>query len=81
MKVGVGRRFLSSFYRLRFSATPNNQLRPPALSQASSRSFLATTTLPPCRKSLAIRTIKTLSKQMPAASPDFEHFFRYTSRR
>ncbi|EAW11438.1 phosphotransferase family protein [Aspergillus clavatus NRRL 1] len=40
-----------------------------------------TATLPTYRKSLAIRTIKTLSKQMTAASPEFEHFFRYTSGR
>jgi hypothetical protein len=81
MKAGVGRRFLSSFCKLRSRAAHDNQLRTPALSQTSSRSFLTTTTLPPCRKSLAIRTIKTLSKQMPAASPDFDHFFRYTSGR
>ncbi|OKP10478.1 Altered inheritance of mitochondria protein 9, mitochondrial [Penicillium subrubescens] len=79
MKAGVGRRFLSSFCKLRSRAAQDNQLRTPAL--PSSRSFLTTTTLPPGRKSLAIRTIKTLSKQMPAASPDFEHFFRYTSGR
>lgn len=81
MKAGVGRRFRSSFCKLRSRAAHDCQLRTPALSQTSSRSFLTTTTLPPCRKSIAIRTIKTLSKQIPAASPDFEQLFRYTSGR
>ncbi|OOQ90561.1 phosphotransferase enzyme family protein [Penicillium brasilianum] len=81
MKVGIGRRFLSSFRGLKSGTSPDNHLRPPPISQVSLQSLLATATLPRCRKSLAIRTMTTLSKQMTAANSEFEQFFRYTSRR
>lgn len=45
------------------------------------RSFFAVPAVPTCSQSFAVNTMRPFSGQVVNSSPDYEHFFRYTSGR